>query len=271
MTEAEIEEVQTIVNEKIRENIDLDEQRNVPIAVAEKMGAMMLFGEKYGESVRVITFDEHFSRELCGGIHVPATGSIGYFHIVSEGAVAAGVRRIEAITGKASEAFLEEQIATVKAIVGITGNKDAVKSVQQLAEENASLKKELEQFQLQGLQSLKERLLREQETINGLPVIRQKVEVANADMLKKLAYDIRQDTTSIIAILGTEVDGKALIAVIISDDLVAGNNLHAGKMVKELGRHIQGGGGGQPHFATAGGANPQGLKAALEAAEGMLS
>lgn len=271
MTEAEIEEVQTIVNEKIRENIDLDEHRNVPIAVAEKMGAMMLFGEKYGESVRVITFDEHFSRELCGGIHVPATGSIGYFHIVSEGAVAAGVRRIEAITGKASEAFLEEQIATVKAIVGITGNKDAVKSVQQLAEENASLKKELEQFQLQGLQSLKERLLREQETINGLPVIRQKVEVANADMLKKLAYDIRQDTTSIIAILGTEVDGKALIAVIISDDLVAGNNLHAGKMVKELGRHIQGGGGGQPHFATAGGANPQGLKAALEAAEGMLS
>ncbi len=271
MTEEELEQVQSIVNEKIRENIQLDEQRNVPIALAEKMGAMMLFGEKYGESVRVITFDEHFSRELCGGIHVPATGSIGYFHIVTETAVAAGVRRIEAITGKASEEFLEEQIAAVKAIAGITGSKDVVKSVRQLTGENALLKKEVEQFQLKGLQSIKEKLLSNLETINGLPVIRQKVEVANADMLKKLAYDLRQSTDSIIAVLGTEVDGKALLAVMISDNLVAGNNLNAGKMVKELGKHIRGGGGGQPHFATAGGTFPEGLGASLDAVAEMLS
>jgi alanyl-tRNA synthetase len=270
MTAEELERVETMVNEKILQNISLDERRHVPIEEAKTLGAMMLFGEKYGEEVRVITFDEHYSRELCGGIHVPATGHIGPFKIISETAVAAGIRRIEAITGHAARKLAETNIQIVHHLEELLKSRDVVQSVQQLLDEQSQLKKEMEKYQLAGLQTMLESLQKNAANMKGVTVITGKVEVANAELLKKLAYDLRHANPELFAVLGAEVDGKAILAVMISDGVVSGHQLHAGNIVKELGRYIEGGGGGQAHFATAGGKKPEGLTAALEAAKGYI-
>ena len=271
MTEEEIAEVESLVNEKILENVPLDERRSVPLDEARKLGAMMLFGEKYGDHVRVITFDPGYSRELCGGIHVQATGQIGLFKIVSESAVAAGIRRIEAITGHASMQYANNHIETVNRIGELLHAKDPAKGVEQLLEEQQQLKKEIEQFQLQALQSEKNRLQKQAFTKNEIRCIIGKVSVANAELLKKLAYDLRNEEPNLFAVLGAEIADKAQLAVMISDEVVNSRGLHAGQLVKELGKFIQGGGGGQPHFATAGGKDPSGIEAALEAASVKLS
>lgn len=270
MTDEEVAEVEKIVNRKIRENILLDERRNVPIAEAQTMGAMMLFGEKYGESVRVITFDETYSRELCGGTHVKATGQIGLFKILSESAVAAGVRRIEAITADAAEQFVNEQQATVAHIKELLKSKDPVKSISQLVEEKEKLQKKLEQLEGEKTVKVKESLKLKVSGVNGINKLIELVDIPSAEQLKNLSYQLKQDIENLFCVLGTVIEGKPLLSVMISEHLVKEKNLHAGNIVKELAKEIQGGGGGQPFYATAGGTKSEGLKAALEKAKGII-
>ncbi len=270
MTAAEIAEVEHLVNEKIRENISLDERRNVPIAEAQTMGAMMLFGEKYGESVRVITFDEKYSRELCGGTHVKATGQIGYFKIVSEAAVAAGVRRIEAITAEKVEELMNQQWATINELKDMLKAKDVVKSVEQLMLEKAELQKKLEVFENEKTVLVKQQLKTTIVNKAGINMLVAQVDIPNADQLKNLSFQLKNETENLFCVLGCILNGKPMLSVIISDNLVADKKLHAGNLVKELAKEIQGGGGGQPFYATAGGNKAEGLKASLEKAMGIV-
>ncbi|MFZ1612431.1 MAG: alanine--tRNA ligase [Chitinophagales bacterium] len=259
VTEEELLEIENIINKKVREDIRLDERRNVPIEEAKKLGAMMLFGEKYGEQVRVITYDENFSRELCGGIHVPSTGVIGYCKIISESAVAAGIRRIEAITGEAATQLIQQNFDTIKKLTELTKSHDAVKAMQSMMDENAALQKTIEKFRLQSVNGIKDELKKSLTTINGIQFIATKVELDNADLIKKLVYDLRNETDNLFAVIGAEFDGKAHLTIMISENLVVAKNVNAATLVREWGKEIQGGGGGQNYFATAGGKNPNGL------------
>ena len=270
MTAEEIAKVEHIVNQKIRENISLDERRNVPIAEAQTLGAMMLFGEKYGESVRVITFDDKYSRELCGGTHVKATGQIGLFKITSEAAVAAGVRRIEAITADAVELFVNDLQQTVTGIKNLLSTKELVKSVEQLMEDKTELLKKLEVFESEKTVQVKAKLKSEIRNSNGTNILIAKVDIASAEQLKNLSFQLKAEVENLICVLGCVLNGKPMLSVIISDNLVAERKLHAGNMVKELAKEIQGGGGGQPFYATAGGNNVNGLDAALEKAQNLV-
>ena len=270
MTTEEIHAVEKLVNEKIRQNIVLDERRNVPIAEAQTMGAMMLFGEKYGESVRVITFDELYSRELCGGTHVKATGQIGYFKIVSEAAVAAGVRRIEAITAEAVEELVNQQWSTVNELKDLLKAKDIVKSVEVLVQEKAELQKKLEVFENEKTVLIKQQLKPNIEHVNGINKLIAQIEIGNADQLKNLSFQLRTETENLFCVLGCMLNGKPMLSIIISDNLVANKKLHAGNIVKELAKEIHGGGGGQPFYATAGGNKADGLTAALQKARTLV-
>ncbi|MBK8491106.1 MAG: alanine--tRNA ligase [Saprospirales bacterium] len=271
MTEEEIARVETIVNEKIRENIQLEEDRNVPIDEARKTGAMMLFGEKYGEQVRVITFDRDFSRELCGGTHVPATGEIGQFKILSEGAVAAGIRRIEAVTAEKAEAFFERELAELNEIRTLFKSPlHPAKNVANLIEENKALKKEIEKLLAAQAGSLKDDLKARVETIGGVKFLAAQVPLADANALKNLAYQLEEELGDVVIVFGAVVGDKPQLLVAISKSLTESKGLHAGNMIRELAKHIQGGGGGQPFFATAGGKDANGLEKALMAARGMV-
>ncbi|MBS1508479.1 MAG: alanine--tRNA ligase [Bacteroidetes bacterium] len=264
MTPEEIEKVEAIVNEKIRANIPLNEQRNVPIEKAKSLGAMALFGEKYGEFVRVITFDPQFSVELCGGTHVSATGNIGLFKIVSESSVAAGVRRIEAVTAQGAQDFVNGSMALLDELKTLMKNpKDISASLQNLIEEKHSLEKKLEAMYQQQANLMKDELARKVSKQNGASVIVEKVSVPNADTLKNIAYALRNQFADLLLILAADIDGKPQVAVMIGEQLAATNKYHAGNMVKELAKEIDGGGGGQPFFATAGGKNINGLDAVL--------
>ena len=268
MTEEEIAEVEVIVNRKIRENIQKGEQRNVPIEQAKDMGAMALFGEKYGDFVRVITFDPAYSVELCGGVHVPATGQIGLFKITSEGSVAAGVRRIEAVTADGAEAFLNEQVQLVNQVKALLKNpKDLEKSVQALVEERNALAKEIETLHQQQAGQVKQQLLTAVEAMNGAQVLISKVSLPSADALKKLAFELKQQVDNLFLVLAADIKGKPQVAVMIADELVKDKDLNAGNMVRDLAKHIQGGGGGQPFFATAGGKKVEGLDDVVSAAK----
>ncbi len=270
MTDEEIAKVEHIVNQKIRENISLDERRSVPIAEAQNMGAMMLFGEKYGESVRVITFDENYSRELCGGTHVKATGNIGAFKITSESAVAAGVRRIEAITSNAVEELTNTQWNLVNELKQLLSAKDLKKSVEQLVADKAELLKKLEVFENEKTALLKGNLKSEIRNSNGINTLITKVDISSAEQLKNLSFQLKTEVENLFCVLGCELNGKPMLSVIISDNLVADKKLHAGNIVKDLAKEIQGGGGGQPFYATAGGNNLNGLQAALEKAKTII-
>ena len=271
MTDQEISKVEMIVNEKVRENIALNEQRNVPIEKAKGMGAMALFGEKYGEFVRVITFDPKYSVELCGGTHVAATGQIGMFKIISESSVAAGVRRIEAVTAEGAQEFFNGSLAVLSEIKSLLKNpKDVAASVQGLIEEKHALEKKLEQFNQERANALKDQLARKATKSNGHTLILEKVSVADADSLKNIAYALRNQFDDLLLILAADVDSKPQVTVMIGEKLAATNKFHAGNMVKELAREIDGGGGGQPFFATAGGKNLNGLNAVLEKARKLI-
>ncbi|HET8963311.1 MAG TPA: alanine--tRNA ligase, partial [Chitinophagales bacterium] len=259
VTEEELLEIENIINKKVREDIRLDERRNVPIEEAKQLGAMMLFGEKYGEQVRVITYDENFSRELCGGIHVLSTGVIGYCKIVSESAVAAGIRRIEAITGEAATQLIQQNFDSLKKLTELTKSNDVVKAMQSMMDENAALQKTIEKFRLQSVSIIKEELKKSLTTINGIQFIATKVELDNADLIKKLVYDLRNETENLFAVIAADFDGKAHLTIMINEALVLSKNLNASTLVREWGKEIQGGGGGQNYFATAGGKNPNGL------------
>lgn len=271
LSDSEIEEIESIVNARIRENIRLKEERNVPYQDALKSGVTALFGEKYGEFVRVITFDDHYSKELCGGIHVPATGQIGYFKIISESAVAAGVRRIEAISGEKAEHYIREQSSLLSQLKDLLKNpKDLTKSVEGLLEENNRLKKEVEKSILEKSANLKHDLAKKVEAIDGINFIAQKVELPTADAAKNLAYALKDMVDDLFLVLAVDMDGKPNLTVMISDNLVKDRGLNAGNIVRELAKEIQGGGGGQPFFATAGGKNLAGLEKALKKAKGLL-
>jgi alanyl-tRNA synthetase len=270
MTEEEIARVETIVNEKIRDNIQLEEDRNVPIDEARNSGAMMLFGEKYGEQVRVITFDRNFSRELCGGTHVPATGEIGLFKILSEGAVAAGIRRIEAVTAEKAQAYIDAELEELNQIRALLKSPNPAKSVASLMDENKALKKEVERLLAAQAGSLKGDLKARAESFNNLKFLASEVALGDANALKNLAYQLENELAPAVIVLGAMVGDKPQLLVAISKELTESKGLHAGNMVRELAKHIQGGGGGQPFFATAGGKDESGLKKALEAAKSFL-
>jgi len=258
----ELKEVEDFVNNRIKEQLPIFEQRALTYNDALKQGAIALFGEKYGDSVRAIKFGD--SMELCGGTHVQNTGDIWYFKIVSEGAVAAGIRRIEAITGDAVKQFFAEQTETLHQINSeLKNSKDPVKSIQTLQNENNSLKKQIESLLREKAKNLKGDLQKEFQTINGVEFLAKKVDL-DAGGIKDLAFQLGDNKNNLFLLLASEQDGKALLSCYISKELVAEKGLNAGQVVRELGKFIQGGGGGQPFFATAGGKNPEGINDALQ-------
>lgn len=272
MTPDEIRRVEEIVNEKIRENIRLDEKRNVPLEKARSLGAMALFGEKYGDFVRVITFDPQFSVELCGGTHVGYTGNIGLFKILSESSVAAGVRRIEAATGEGAVKFVSGELELLDEVKRMLRNpKDLITSLKNLSEEKHALEKKIEALYGEKANDLKDKLAAKAVRENGHTLIIEKVSVPNADVLKTIAYALRNQFDDLVLVLAAEVNDKPQVAVMIGDKLAEAKAFHAGNMVKELAREIDGGGGGQPFFATAGGKNLKGLGNVLEKAKVLIA
>jgi alanyl-tRNA synthetase len=274
LTDEEIAKIENIVNEKVRENIPLEERRNVPIQEAtEKLGATALFGEKYGDFVRVITFDEHFSRELCGGTHVKSTGEIGFFKIISESSIAAGVRRIEAVTAVEAEKVLQSELKTLAEVKELLKNpKDIVKSIQTLLEEKNALQKQLERFEQAQAQAEKQRLVSENlSKVGNINAIIGKVNVNNFDYVKQIAFDLRNQQENLFAVLVGVVNEKPQITVMISENLVTEKGLDASKIVKELAKEIKGGGGGQNFYATAGGSDANGVEKVLKKAQEILN
>jgi alanyl-tRNA synthetase len=271
ISEEDLAKIERIVNEKIRENIIAD-IREMGIDEARSLGAMALFGEKYGDVVRVVTFDPEYSIELCGGTHVPATGQIGLFKIISESAVAAGIRRIEAITSVSAEKFINDQLHTLHQVKELLKSpKDILKSVQQLLDEKSAVEKQLELLLREKVKMIKADLIGKVEQLNGLNFISAKVELNSADAIKDLAFEIREKVDNLFLIIGAEVNGKASLSLMLSDNLVKDKKLNASMIIRELSKEIQGGGGGQPFFATSGGTNIGGITKALEKAKSFAS
>jgi len=272
MSDDEIKQVEDIVNAKIRENIPLKEERNIPYQQALDSGVTALFGEKYGDFVRVITFEDQFSKELCGGTHVKATGQIGFFKIVSESAVAAGVRRIEAITGTRSAAVIREHFELVQHLKELMNSpKDFVSALGKIIDENGALKKEIEKSITEKSLALKSELEAKIEQVGDINFLSTLVDLPNAEAVKTLAYAVKGAVNNLFLVIGAEFDGKPSLTVVISDDLAKEKGLNASNIVRDLAKDIQGGGGGQPFFATAGGKNSAGLKTAIERAKEFLS
>src|SRR5690606_468284 len=261
VTEEELQQVEEFVNARIAEQLPLIERRSIPFAQAVEEGALALFGEKYGDNVRAIKFGD--SMELCGGIHVQNTAEIWSFKIVSESAVAAGIRRIEAITGDTARAFFQNQEATLKEIKETLKNpQDTLKAVRALQDENAKLKTQIEQLLKEKAKNLKGDLLAEVQEINGVQFLAKQVDL-DAAGAKDLAYEIGGTGTNFFILLGTVTDGKPMLTAYVSKEIVESKGLNAGQIVRELGKYIQGGGGGQAFFATAGGKNPEGMAEAI--------
>ena len=262
VTDEELSKVEKLVNTRIKEQLPLVEKRSIPFQEALDEGAMALFGEKYGDNVRAIRFGD--SIELCGGTHVKNTADIWHFKIVSEGAVAAGIRRIEAITNQAVEHYFSSNEQTLLDIKSVLKNpQDVLKSVENLNDENAKLKKQLESLLKEKAKNLKGEFLTQLQDINGIKFLATQVDL-NPEGAKDLAYELGNDYQNLFLVLATLTDQKPMLTCYISKELVAERNLNAGQVVKELGKYIQGGGGGQPFFATAGGKNPEGVKEALK-------
>lgn len=272
LTDGELTAVEAIVNERIRASIPLDEKRNFPIAAAKAMGATALFGEKYGEYVRVITFGEDFSLELCGGTHVQTTGNIGFFKIVSEGSISSGVRRIEAITSIQAETYVREQLQILKEIQEmLKAPRDTKKSVAGLLHEKNELRKEIEGLHLKQAAYIKEQLQSQIYRVGDMAFLVASVTLPSTEALKKLAYELKNESDRFVGILVADIGGKPQIAVVIDEQVVAENKFDAGKIVRELAKNIQGGGGGQPFFATAGGKDLEGIPEAIKHAKEMVS
>ncbi|HKG08827.1 MAG TPA: DHHA1 domain-containing protein, partial [Pedobacter sp.] len=226
---------------------------------------------KYGDLVRIITFDDHYSKELCGGTHVQATGQIGYFKIIAESAVAAGVRRIEAITADKAEAFVLEQNREINELRALLkGNKDLSAAVTALLEENSRLKKEAEKALVEHSANLKHEIVHHLKTVNGINMIATHVDLPSAEAVKNLAYAVKDLVDELFLVFTTVIDDKPGITVMVSENLVKDKGLNASNIVRELAKEIQGGGGGQPFYATAGGKNKEGLKAVLAKAEALI-
>ncbi len=263
VTDEELREVERLVNKMIREDLPRDEHRDTPIEEAKKLGAIALFGEKYGDKVRVIRFGP--SCEFCGGIHAQSTGRIGMFKIISESSVAAGIRRIEAKTGKECEEMMYNLEDGLKAIRAMFNNaKDLRGVIEKYIEEHDSMKKDIDQFRAQNVERAKESLLEKARTINGVTVVSAILPLMPQGV-KDLVFKIRQAVPeNLLCVIGSVDAGKPMLSVMLSDDMVKDHDLNAGQLVREAAKLIQGGGGGQPHYATAGGKNVDGLSAAVD-------
>lgn len=263
VTDEELRQVERMVNEMIRQDYPMDEHRDTPMEEAKAMGAVALFGEKYGDKVRVVRFGP--SCEFCGGIHATSTGRIGLFKIVSESSVAAGVRRIEALTGKACEEAvyaLEDTIRDIKAL--FNNSKDLKSAITKFIGEHDSMKKDIERFQAQAVERLKQELVKRAEKVNGVSVVKAVVPL-EAAAAKDLVFKIREAIpTQLVCAIGSTANDKPMLSVMFSDDMVNDHELNAGKIIREAAKLIQGGGGGQPHYAQAGGKNLDGLHAAVD-------
>ena len=268
VTPEQLQEIEDFVNARIEGKLPLEEQRNIPMEKAIEEGAMALFGEKYGDTVRTIRFGK--SIELCGGIHVKNTSDIWHFKIVSEGAVAAGIRRIEAITNKAVRDYFSENNSAYLEMKGLLNNtKEPVKALENLQEENNELKKQIEALLKDKAKNIKGELKSELTEINGVQFLAKKLDL-DASGIKDVCFELGSQFDNLFLLFGAENDGKAILSCYISKELVASKGLNAGTIVRELGKHIQGGGGGQPFFATAGGKNPAGIEEALSAAKNYI-
>ena len=269
LTVEELRDIENFVNRRIEGKLELEEKRNIPKEEAIAEGAMSLFGEKYGDTVRAIRFGK--SIELCGGTHVKNTSDIWHFKIVSEGAVAAGIRRIEAITNDAVKGFYFENNRAYFEMKDLLNNaKEPVKALQNLQEENTGLKKQIETLLKDKAATIKGELKKELEDINGVKFLAKKLDL-DAGGLKDVAFELGSQFDNLFLLFATEQNGKALLSCYISKELVASKGLNAGQVVRELGKYIQGGGGGQPFFATAGGKKPDGIDKALENARNFVS
>jgi alanyl-tRNA synthetase len=265
----ELQKIELMVNRMIREDYHSNIRENMTVEEAKSLGAMALFGEKYGDKVRVVEFGE--SRELCGGTHVSSTGKIGIFKIVSEGAIASGIRRIEAFTADKAEEYIDEKLDLVEEITAIlktTGNiKD---SVEKLVSENTALKKNLEKLQTQSAQASLKDLIGKKTVINGTGFISGKIEGASPDTLKNVVWQVKDSLENTVLVVGSENEGKANLLVFVSDDVLKSTKLNAAIIVKNIASEIKGGGGGQPFLATAGGKNPEGIDSAIRKAAELL-
>lgn len=263
VTPEELRQVERIVNDMIRQDLPLDEHRDTPIEQAKELGAIALFGEKYGDKVRVVRFGP--SCEFCGGIHAHSTGKVGFFKITSESSVAAGIRRVEALTGKACEEslyMLEDTLGAVKAL--FNNAKDLEGVVRKYIEEHDSMKKEIESFHAQAVERMKEKLIKEVRTVNGVSLVRAVLPLEPTSA-KDLAFKLREAIPdNLLAVIGSVAHEKPSLTLMISDNLVKEHGLNAGQIVREAAKLMQGGGGGQPHYAQAGGKNPDGLNAAVD-------
>ena len=262
VSEEELRKVEHRVNDMIRLNSTIEEHRTVPMSKAEEMGALALFGEKYGDAVRVIKFGE--SVELCGGSHVKATGQIGIFRVFRESSIAAGIRRIEAFTGAVAERYIDEHMDTVRMIASNFENqKDVVKAVTSVLDEHSSLAKQVGEFQKNMLGVLAKTLEDKMERVGDIIIANTRVELDNPALLRDLAFQMRSRYPKVCLVLGAEIEGKAHLAIMLADLAIETYGLNASTLIREVSKEIQGGGGGQPFFATAGGKNPQGIDAAL--------
>jgi alanyl-tRNA synthetase len=269
MSKEELSKVEEQVNQMVRDNFIANITEGVPMEKAKSMGAMALFGEKYGDKVRVVEFGK--SVELCGGTHVKATGSIGIVKIVSEGAIAAGIRRIEAVTASKAEEYINERLKTVDEIgILLKSSSGITESIEKLLVENNSLKKSIEKLQVQSITAKLKELVEKALKINNIRFVSGQIETDSAEVLKNIAYQLRTSSDNTVMAIGSEHGGKANILVTVSDDLVKERNLSAIAIIKEISGEINGGGGGQPFLATAGGKNPEGIKRALAKAAEFL-
>ena len=263
VTDEKLRQVERIVNQMIRQDLPLNEYRDIPVEEAKKHGAVALFGEKYGDKVRVVCFGP--SAEFCGGIHAKSTGRIGFFKIISESSVAAGIRRIEALTGKAAEELIyavQDSLNDVRALFNNT--KDLHGAIEKFMSENATLKKEIEKFQAQMVERTKEKLLAKAREVNGVKVVTSVLPL-EAAQAKDLVFKIREAIPEkLVCAIGSTAHNKPLLTVIFSDDMVNDHNLNAGNIIREAAKLMQGGGGGQPHYAQAGGKNLDGISAAVD-------
>lgn len=271
VSDEELKSIEEMVNEKIRQNIPVV-IKEMPKEEAIQLGAMALFGEKYGDIVRVVIIDPTYSIELCGGTHVGATGELGLFKIKHEAAVAAGVRRIEAVSGEASEKYITEQFDTIRAVREALKNPaDIFKAIENISSENGDLRKKLESLEAKHLIGVKNELLQKTTTIGGVSFIGEQVEVDNADALKKLCFDLKTSLSNYLIVLTANINGKASVAVALDESLSSARNLDAGKIIKEhIAPLIKGGGGGQKTLATAGGQDTSQLKLVVDKVKGLL-
>ncbi|GAA5219733.1 alanine--tRNA ligase [Membranihabitans marinus] len=261
----ELAQIESIVQEKITANIPLQEDRSIPIAEAQAKGAMMLFGEKYGDTVRMITFEEDYSRELCGGCHVDATGNLQLFRITSESAIAAGIRRIEAVTGSGAIQYVNNEIEELNSIRALFKNTVGLPGqIQKLQEENKGLQKSLEELKLEGSKQLKTELVNKLEAHNDVMLLAECTDGMDGKILKNMVFEIAQLHPSSIIVMGDRSETSAQILIYIDKELVSKYELNAGSLIRSISSYIKGGGGGQAFFATAGGKNPDGVAEAVQ-------